>query len=126
MPNPINETIANLILTSNPNFNYLYSNFSTTYDDGIFSIQQASTLSANVYGDDLRNLDSNRNSNQVYNATWLRTQMCSTNVNYLLRGSSYLNEYLCSQLNSSQLVDLFVAISSHIDFTSVRTKVKTI
>ncbi len=123
LPNPINKTIEDLILTSSPNFNYLYSNFSIKYqDDQIFS-QLPTTLSAIVYGADLNNLDSNRNSNQVYNATWLRTQMCSPNTNYLLRGSVYLNDYLCNKLNSSQLVNLFVTISSQIDFTAVRAKV---
>ncbi len=76
-----------------------------------------------MYGADLNNLDSNRNSNQVYNATWLRTQMCSPYTNYLLKGSVYLNDYLCNKLNSSQLVNLFVTISSQIDFTAVRAKV---
>lgn len=45
--------------------------------------------------------------------------------NYLLRGTNQesLANFLCSNLSDTQLVDLFVLISSQLDITEVKLKV---
>lgn len=124
IPSPINSTFENLILSSNPNFNYLYSNYSTAYQDPQgFNIIPKVFLNV-LYGSDLESLDVNRNTNLVNDSIWIRNQMCSTNKNYLLRGSIDLINFLCNGLNDQQLTDLFIIISSEIDFTATREKVK--
>ena len=71
-------------------------------------------------------LQTNRLTNQVYDPSWIRGQMCNNNTNYLLRGNysiTVLTPVLCN-LNDSQLVNLFESISSGIDFTKTKEKVK--
>jgi hypothetical protein len=124
-PTPLNSTILNLIYLSNPNFIYLYSNYSTPFIFSSSSLvipllpQQFNFI---LNSSSLNLLNANRDNNQVYNATWIRDQMCLPNNNYLLKGSIYLNDYLCNQLNDSQLVDLFILVSAQINFTYVIEK----
>ncbi len=125
-PMPLNSTILNLIYLSNPNFINLYSNYSTPFVFSSSSLaiplplpQQFNFI---LNSSSLNLLNANRDRNQVYNATWIREQMCSPNNNYLLKGSIYLNDYLCNQLNDSQLVDLFILVSAQINFTYVIEK----
>ncbi len=58
-------------------------------------------------------------------STWIRAQMCNGNQNYLLKGvdSVSLANYLCDNLNDTQLETLFLFISSQLDLTSVKNKV---
>ena len=121
IPQPLNKTILNLIYSSNPNFIYLYSNYSTPYSisPDIFALLVPQQFNFIANTSVLALLNANRITNQVYNATWIRNQMCFPNKNYLLNGSVYLNDYLCNNLNDSQLVSLFIDVSSQIDFTYV-------
>lgn len=126
-----NDTIVQLIMDSNPNFNNLYSNYSKTYEEPLlqFMDQKNSTLSnalVNIlYGPDLDLIDYYRDTNDVSNPVWIRKQMCFNNTNYLLKGLDQvsLNGYLCSQLSDVRLTDLFVLISKQLDFTATKQKV---
>jgi hypothetical protein len=66
----------------------------------------------------------NRFGNQIDDPVWLRTQLCWTNKNLLLAGSTtdYLNSVLCS-LNDTKLKILFGIISKNLDLTKVKNMV---
>lgn len=60
----------------------------------------------------------------VYDASWIRAQMCDNNTNQLLRGGDggQMQIDICS-LTNSHLASLFVYISESIDFTKVKKTV---
>ncbi len=123
----INSTIINLMLTSNPNFNYLYSNSTKTYTEPLFQFVlfgAPQELINVLYGPDLDLIDTRRSLNRVYDAEWIRSTMCINDPTYLLRGSNanYLRLYLCS-LNDSELAAVFTYISSKMDYTYVKQEV---
>ena len=123
--NTTNETLINLVLDSNPNFNYLYSSYSPSYYEPLLVLTIADVpqnLINILYGPELDMIDSNRFKNQVSNSSWLREQMCTSNKNFLLR-SDGLNEHFCSNLTDEQMSKLFTTISEDIDWTYVKRKV---
>jgi len=126
-----NRKYLTAIYSSNPNFNYLYSNLSANcsepfyqeYDETLSSVPQ-SVLDL-AYGSNLDRLEFNRNTNQVNNADWIRVQTCSPGTNLLLKGANAteIAEFLCLNLNDTMLSFFFTTISRKIDFTSVKYKV---
>lgn len=121
-----NQTITNLILNSNPNFNYLYSNYSSTYYEPLLLLSIANVQQSIInifYGSELDLIDLNRDTNQVYNPMWIRQQNCFSSNNLLRLNDSDLNSFLCSKLNDEQLVQLFTLISEEIDWTVTKQKV---
>ena len=113
-----NQTITNLILNSNPNFNYLYSNYSSTYYEPLLLLSIANVQQSIInifYGSELDLIDLNRDTNQVYNPMWIRQQNCFSSNNLLRLNDSDLNSFLCSKLNDEQLVQLFTLISEEIN-----------
>lgn len=124
----LNETLVDFILDSSPNFNYLYSSYSSSYYEPILVLTLADvpqSLINILYGSELDLIDSNRFGNQVSNPDWLRQQMCSNKTrNYLLRYTeTAFNEHMCSNLSDAQLANLFTLISESIDWTGVKRKV---
>jgi hypothetical protein len=126
----LNESIAEQILTSNPNFNYLYSNISSEYTEPLtlLTIAKVSQSIINVlYGSELELIDLNKHTNQIDKSKWIREQMCS-NENFLLRLShkdqtKVLNSFLCANLTDEKLVELFTLISQEIEWNTVKRKV---
>ncbi len=126
----LNQSIAEQILTSNPNFNYLYSNISSGYTEPLtlLTIAKVSQSVINVlYGSELELIDLNKHTNQVDNSKWIREQMCSKE-NFLLRLShddqtKALNSFLCANLTDEKLAELFTLISQEIEWNTVKRKV---
>lgn len=144
---PLNSSTISWILNSNPNFNYLYSNYTQDYQEP-FPLGSNPNLINFFYGSDLdvnilfsfnlmtqsliivylKRIDLLRDSNRVDNATWLREQMCNGNTNYLLRKanqSQIYNQQICV-LDNTQLVSLFVLISTQLNYTRVKYDVSKI
>lgn len=123
----LNDSIINSILNSVPNYNYLYSNYSETQSDSLsfftdsFVNSLPQSLINSLYGSSLAFIDYNRIRNHVNNSTWIRKQLCF-DKNYLLIGSETqeLANYLCNQLNESQLEKLFTYLSEELDVTRVK------
>ena len=68
-------------------------------------------------------LTTNRATNQVNNATWIREQMCvNGSSNSLFRGVDALQNATCS-LPDSNLTTLVTFVSSQINFTQVKEMV---
>lgn len=125
--------MVDLVLKSNPNFNYLYSNYSEEYYEPLSIFIGDSlprSLLNTLYGSNLAFIDSNRYTNQVNNPAWVQKQMCFNNktVEYFFKGSDQeqLRTYLCNELNSTNLTDLFVLLSEQIDFSLVKKIVNQI
>lgn len=128
IPVAINETLKQIVFNSNPNFNYLYSNYSASYDDPLdrVNISLGGSILNVLYGSDLDLIDYNRPTNDVSSSDWIKKQMCSQPENYLLRdylSQNALNYLVCSKLSDTQLKNLFILISENIDFSMVKQKV---
>lgn len=113
------------IISSVPNYNYLYSNYSSVYDEpfpGSMLAVDANGINM-LYGTRLDRIDRYRAKNRVDRADWIRGLTCSNNSDSrLLESSSDLNEYLCS-LSDSRLEQVFTLISKHLDMTKVKKRV---
>nr|UOU03308.1 ATP-binding cassette subfamily A1-like 1 [Brachionus rubens] len=123
-PDYLNDTIVNTILNSNPNYNYLYSNYTTSYNEPIpftGQIAQVKPFLNILYGPDLQLIDLNRQTNQVDDPDWIRSQTCFNNTNYLLKGneSELIKNVLC-RLNDGNLTDFFVLVSEYLDISKVK------
>ena len=117
-----NDEILNKILNSNPNYNYLYSNYSSDYTEPL-NVQFLETKSFInlLYGPDLDLIELNRQTNRVDDPGWLRSQTCNNQVNYLLKGqNAQLLKNLTCELTDFDLANFYTTISKYIDIGKVK------
>ncbi|CAF0739890.1 unnamed protein product [Brachionus calyciflorus] len=126
----LNETLMVLVLNSIPNFNLLYSSYSSNYTEPMIPpesyefFRKAQNLLNLLYGSQLERMDINRYRNRIDYSVWLRSKQCGDDPElYLLKSSNQndLNSELCS-LSGKDLETIFKLISKSINFTLVKEK----
>ncbi|CAF0791152.1 unnamed protein product [Brachionus calyciflorus] len=126
-PSLLNESTVNTILKSNPNYNYLYSNYSADYTEPLSfndNLPEAKFAINLIYGPDLELIDLNRQTNRVDDPKWIRDQTCNNNTNFLLKGNDAQSlKIIICELKDDDLSKLFILISTFLDISKVKNVV---
>nr|QNH67856.1 ATP-binding cassette transporter subfamily A member 1-like protein X2 [Brachionus rotundiformis] len=123
-----NSTIFNMLLDSTPNFNMLFSVYSSDYlepiipNGGYEHFKSAQNLLNLLYGSNVERMNINRAENKVGFSVWIRNKMCQDDQYFFLNANPQLIKIICV-LENTKLEEFSISLSTNINFTRVKEKI---